>query len=70
VIAAGQVDKGRVFDFEENKEKENFDGVYATIDVVTDEYVVVVRGVGTLGKKLEKVLELTVDVTNEGYWGF
>jgi len=51
VIAAGQVDKGRVFDFEENKEKENFDGVYATIDVVTDEYVVVVRGVGTLGKK-------------------
>ena len=56
-------------DFKGHQEGYSLNRVVATIDVVTHEEVVSVRGLSSDLEQLAQVVELSVDVTADGHWG-
>ena len=52
-----------------DQERDCLDRVVASIDVVTHEQVVGVRGLPSNFEELAQIVELTVDVTADGHWG-
>ena len=52
-----------------DQERDSLDRVVASIDVVTHEQVVGVRGLPSNFEKLAQIVELTVDVTADGHRG-
>ena len=55
-------------DLEGDEQSDGLDGVVSTIDVVTHEEVVSLRGMSTNLEKLAQVMELTVDISTDGDW--
>ena len=56
-------------DLKGHQEGYSLNRVVATIDVVTHEEVVSVRGLSSDLEQLAQVVELSVDVTADGHWG-
>ena len=52
-----------------DQERDSLDRVVASVDVVTHEQVVGVRGLSSNLEKLAQIVELTVNVTADGHWG-
>ena len=55
-------------DLEGDEQSDGLDGVVSTIDVITHEQVVSLRGMSTNLEKLAQVMELSVDITADGDW--
>ena len=55
--------------FEGNEERHCLYRVIATIDVITHEEIVRVGRLTTDFKQLAKIVELSMDITTNGYWG-
>ena len=55
--------------FQSHKKRHCLDRVVASVDVVTHEQVVGVRGLSSNLEKLAQIMELSVDVTADGHWG-
>ena len=52
-----------------DQERHCLDRVVASVDVVTHEQVVGVRGLSSNLEELAQIVELTMDVTADGHWG-
>ena len=52
-----------------DQERDCLDRVVASIDVVTHEQVVGVRGLPSNLEELAQIMELSMDVTTDGHWG-
>jgi hypothetical protein len=66
VISAKEGDVARVTELEHHQELEGFDGVVATVDKIAHKDVAGVGNTASLFEELDKVMELTVDVTADG----
>ena len=55
--------------FEGHEQRHCLDRVIATIDVVAHEKIVRVGRLSTDLEQLAEVVELSVDITTDGYWG-
>ena len=66
VVTAKHCYAGRVTDFECDKDEECLEGVKATIDVIAHEEIVCLGRVATNKEELTEVVELTVDVSDNG----
>lgn len=54
---------------ERDKERQSFDGVVASIDIVPHEEVVSVWGLPANFKQLPQIVELTMNVATDRNWG-
>lgn len=63
VVATEDEEVLRVFDLVGEKQADGFEGLLATVDVVTEEKVVGLRGESTVFEKTQKIVVLTVDIT-------
>lgn len=68
VVSAQNSDSVLIAHFESDQERHCFNGVVASVDVVTHEKVVGVWGLPTNFEKLLQVMELTVNVTADSHW--
>lgn len=71
VIAAQQRDVAGILELEAEEEREGFDAVVAAVDKVAEEDVVDVRRAAAdlVGEEVEEVVELAVDVADDGDGG-
>jgi hypothetical protein len=63
VVATGESDAPRVANLKCDQERHTLEGVVTTIDVVTHEQIVCVRGLAADAEELHQVEELAMDIT-------
>lgn len=68
VVASEQGDVSWVLHLQAKEELESFNGVESSIDEITHEDVSSIWNLTTLVEKLKKIVELTVDISTDGYW--
>jgi hypothetical protein len=70
VVSSEQGDSVFVPYFQSQKEQECFDAVSSSVDIVSQEDVVGVGWVSSDFEEFDQVIELAVDVSADGHWGF
>ena len=69
VVSSQESDAVGILKLEAEEELEGLNGVVATIDEVSHEYIAGVWDLTSLLEKLKKIMELTVDVSANCNWG-
>ena len=70
VVATEHEETIRVLDFESKEKKDDFTTKATTIDVVTKEEILLIARITSDFKKLQQIIVLTVNITNDTNWFF
>lgn len=68
MVAPKQKEVLRVPDFKGEEKDDGFDGLFASIYIISEEEIVLGRWVASVIKYFQQVLELPVDITHYFYW--
>lgn len=67
MVSSGDSDTAAITNFKSEKKRNSLNRVITTINVITHEEVVCLRGFTTNAEQLKKIMELTVDITTNGH---
>lgn len=70
VVSSGQGDAVLVTDFVAHQQRNRLDGVVTSVNVVTHEQVICLRGLTSDSKQFQQVVELTMHITTNGHRTF